>query len=474
MTTDTTAGEIQSVRRLHVVFCHLDLGIGGAEQLILQLCQASKKAGHRLDIVTTRCDADHCFASVKPGGELHSYLHVWGRWIPATILGKAKAACSAIRVLYLAWRIAQKKTPDVIVLDVLPNALPFWQFFTRASLCFYCHFPDRLLVQSAKGNIDATSRSTGLYRRFLDSMEEWSMSYADEIAVNSNFTRGIVLEAFPRLKEGREGEDFLSVLYPALDTASLQHVPVTQKEPLLVSLNRFERKKNLQLVLEAAGWLREKGIDLPRIVLAGGYDIECSENVEYLAELEALAKELQINVEFQKSISDVQRSHLLRTATAVLYTPSHEHFGIVPLEAMYAETIVVANRSGGPIETIRDGLTGYLCDTPTAEDWGKALQKVLAKTPSELEAMGKAAKQRVEEKFSEQRLCREWNLFLEKTVDAGHERLERTRRLLKPKTCLYMVEGAVTVVVCWLLASGAKLLMWLVLFASSRQDKEEL
>jgi alpha-1,3/alpha-1,6-mannosyltransferase len=39
----------------------------------------------------------------------------------------------------------------------------------------------------------------------------------------------------------------------------------------------------------------------------------------------------------------------------------NEHFGMVPLEAMAAQRPVVACASGGPVESIVDGVTGYLC-----------------------------------------------------------------------------------------------------------------
>ena len=38
-----------------------------------------------------------------------------------------------------------------------------------------------------------------------------------------------------------------------------------------------------------------------------------------------------------------------------------EHFGIVPIEAMYSELPVIAVNDGGPTETVVDGLTGFLC-----------------------------------------------------------------------------------------------------------------
>lgn len=58
---------------------------------------------------------------------------------------------------------------------------------------------------------------------------------------------------------------------------------------LFLSINRFERKKNLSLALRAYAKYRETLLAVPggqtQIVLAGGYDRRLRENVEYLQEL---------------------------------------------------------------------------------------------------------------------------------------------------------------------------------------------
>ena len=52
----------------------------------------------------------------------------------------------------------------------------------------------------------------------------------------------------------------------------------------------------------------------------------------------------------------------MTNCSILLYTPAGEHFGIVPLEAMYCGTPVLAVNSGGPLETVDHGVTGWLVD----------------------------------------------------------------------------------------------------------------
>lgn len=78
-------------------------------------------------------------------------------------------------------------------------------------------------------------------------------------------------------------------------------------------------------------------------------------------------------VRFLPSVSDQRRNELLNECLCLLYTPSNEHFGIVPLEAALASKPVVACNSGGPLETVVDSKTGFLRE-PTAEAWANAVR----------------------------------------------------------------------------------------------------
>lgn len=96
-----------------------------------------------------------------------------------------------------------------------------------------------------------------------------------------------------------------------------------------------------------------------------------------------------------------------------------EHFGIVPLEAMAAHKPVVACNSGGPVETVVDGLTGFLCD-PSPTEFSKAMLK-LASDHDLAVKMGKQARDHVVQKFSTKTFGDLLNSYV---LNAHHERME--------------------------------------------------
>ncbi len=76
-----------------------------------------------------------------------------------------------------------------------------------------------------------------------------------------------------------------------------------------------------------------------------------------------------------RSFTDAERSALLTAAAAVIYTPTNEHFGIVPLEAMAAGRPVLACNSGGPTESVLHGRTGFLAE-PEAAAFASAMAQL--------------------------------------------------------------------------------------------------
>ena len=293
----------------------------------------------------------------------------------------------------------------------------------RQRILFYCHFPDQLLARRDDGN-SVLRFAKGLYRWPFDWFEGWAMSAADKVVANSRFTRGVVREV---LGEGVVGD--VGVVYPCVDTKR-EVAGVAEAEGkeggelwggkrILLSINRFERKKDMALAIRAYHGLGAEKRQGTRLVVAGGYDNRVQENVHYHKELDDLATSLgletatsktvisalsipdSIDVLFLLSVPTAFRDTLLSQAKLLLYTPVNEHFGIVPVEAMHAGIPVLASNTGGPLETIVEDETGWLRDANSVPEWTAVMDKVLYELDQDtLDRMAAAGKSRVEREFS--------------------------------------------------------------------------
>jgi hypothetical protein len=88
--------------KLNIVVLHLDLGIGGAERLMVNVALSLMSLGHNVKIVTSHHDTSHCFEETLPEGILGNKINVYGDWLPRQIFGKFTAMCSVVRMVYIA------------------------------------------------------------------------------------------------------------------------------------------------------------------------------------------------------------------------------------------------------------------------------------------------------------------------------------------------------------------------------------
>ncbi|KAJ1561347.1 Alpha-1,3-mannosyltransferase-like protein [Cladochytrium tenue] len=407
---------------MRILFIHPDLGIGGAERLVVDAATQLQSRGHSVQIFTSHHDPAHCFKETRDGTLA---VKVYGDWLPRSFFGKGYIVFAILRSLWLALCIMflENTQESVLFIDQLSVSIPLLRF-TRTKILFYCHFPDKLLSSRE-------SLLKKLYRIPIDIVEELTTAMADTIVVNSRFTQGVFTESFNMIKLQP------AVLYPGIRVAAYdRQVDSTDTDVQLilsdkkriVSLNRFERKKSINLAIEAFAIVKSKlSSDRLQLVVGGGYDHRVRENVEYHRELNKLASTLglttatvwrnattakspesshqssdptpsEADVLFIPSFTEPQRTYLLKSATACLYTPSREHFGIVPVEAMLARVPVVAADTGGPTESILDGVTGFL-RTPDPAEFAGAVMQILG-DPAAAARMGATARSRVLSEFT--------------------------------------------------------------------------
>jgi alpha-1,3/alpha-1,6-mannosyltransferase len=398
-------------RALRIGFVHPQLGVGGAERLVLDAATCLQQSGHRVTIVTSRLDRDYCFAAARDGS---IEVRVCGDFLPLQIAGLLQAPCNIGRTCYAALRLALTREHfDVIFADLVSQSIPILRVMTRAKIIFYCHFPDRLLAP----------QRGGLYRWYrapIDWSESVAIGMAHRVLVNSRFTASEMERIFPRLGAPR-------LLYPGVEVAGFERNGDGAGDDTItiLSIGRFDPRKNVGLAIEALAVL-EHTLPLAissrvRLVIAGGLDPCVAEPARTRRELEALARRRGVasQVIFHPSPDDRELRDLLSRCRCVVYTPEYEHFGYGPLEAMAASRAVVAVNNGGPPETIVDGITGFLCP-PERAAFAAALA-VLASDPARAERMGRAGREHVAGKFSKAVFGAKLEQIVQETVSDSPE-----------------------------------------------------
>jgi alpha-1,3/alpha-1,6-mannosyltransferase len=413
-------------RPMKVAFIHPDLGIGGAERLVIDACVEFMDAGHEVVMYTGYHDVARCFEETRnTDGTRAPWIRVHGAMIPRSIFGYFHALMANLSCLYCALVLLRNETNvHCVIVDQVssPNALI--RGFTNIAVLFYCHFPDMLL---ATATTKRASRLRAAYRAPLNFLEQITTGMAHKVVVNSKFTEDIFAKTFKMLY--RLGIH-PAVVYPAaaLDTffSQTEFDASTSDVVTFLSINRFEKKKNLALALRAyALYLQEKKPGVrTRLVLAGGYDKRLAENVSYFSFLKKEASAIPLSnndsIVFAPSVTSLEKKKLLNTCALVLYTPPGEHFGIVPIEAMAACKPVIACDTGGPKESIVHGVTGLLC-APDPKEWAGAMLHITHDL-SVARRMGTLARQHVEWKFSRRK-------FGEKMMAAAGDALVEAARV---------------------------------------------
>lgn len=189
--------------------------------------------------------------------------------------------------------------------------------------------------------------------------------------------------------------------------------------PAVVFVGRITRQKGLPYLLRAARSLPD---EVQLVLCAGAPDTP-----EIAAEVSGAVAELQKErsgvVWIEQMLPRAELVAVLAASTVFVCPSVYEPLGIVNLEAMAVGLPVVGTATGGIPEVVDDGVTGLLVPIDQADDGtgtpldpdrfvadlAAALTQVV-RDPERAAAMGRAARQRVEDHFA-------WDAIGERTLE---------------------------------------------------------
>ncbi len=260
-------------------------------------------------------------------------------------------------------------------------------------------------------------------------MERTAILAADAVIAVSNGTKADISRVYPELQPEK-----IHVIYNGIDlaeydktsdTAALSKYGVDPSQPYVLFVGRITRQKGVTHLVEAIRYLPR---DTQVVLCAGAPDTP-----EIAAEMRQKVAEAQAShphvVWIEKMVTKPEAIQLYSHARVFCCPSVYEPFGIINLEAMACHAPVVASATGGILEVVVDGETGYLVpfepDPATGfpsnpEQFARDLAGRISELftdPEKCNQFGEAGRRRVVEKFA-------WSAIAAQTIELYRQLIE--------------------------------------------------
>ncbi len=155
-----------------------------------------------------------------------------------------------------------------------------------------------------------------------------------------------------------------------------QQFSIGENDYLISNIGRITPWKGQHYFLQAMEDILNQYPDTKILIV--GEPGDTSKDQEYFALLQDMTKKMPLNAQvfFTGKRDDI--AEIMSASDIIVHSASKpEPFGLVIAEAMATGTPIIATKGGGPLEIIKDGITGLLVPMKSASGIKEAIQKLL-------------------------------------------------------------------------------------------------
>jgi glycosyltransferase involved in cell wall biosynthesis len=264
-------------------------------------------------------------------------------WLSKRVLGWKNEGANPLETLSVAMDMTDAH-PDLVDYDVILSSAPLSKNYvptTDQRVVHYPHSPPRWLYDLFRDRMSSFDYpgvrfALKAYAKWWRTLDKEANDYVDTFVANSELIRDRIRRFYDRDAE---------VVYPPI-TGDWRN---EGDDGYFVTWSRLAPEKRIGLIVEAFTDLDEK-------LIIGG-------DGEHREKLERMARGHD-NIKIRGFVEDIES--LVANATAVVYAPKQEDFGMVGAEAMMAGKPLLGVNEGFTRYQIESGVTGERFE-PTVE-----------------------------------------------------------------------------------------------------------
>lgn len=330
---------------------------------------------HRLELISRLLNNGYRVVIAAPYGNEVARITSYGcEFVEIPMVDRGMNPMEGLKLVNHLVRILHKYKPQVVL-----------TFYTKTNI--YCGLACQLAGIPYITNITglgSTMTSTGMKQKFTQFLYKQAVRKASMLFFQNQSNRDYFYGH--KLWKGK------SQLLPGSGVALVRHglLPYPPEKPVrFVFISRLLKEKGVNEYLAASQIVRKHYPDTEFHVVGPGDDVY----VNVMKDWDAQGK-----IVYHGKVSDVN-AILSQTHCTVLPSYYGEGMANVLLESAASGRPVITTSYPGCIETVDDGVTGFIVADRNVEDLVAKMERIVTMSNKKREAMGKAGRLKMEREF---------------------------------------------------------------------------
>lgn len=320
---------------------------GGAEQVTLEHAKAWIKAGHKV----------YWFASNFKGARQQEHLS-------GVKIKRKGRQFFGVQIRAFCWYFFEKHPKFDLVIDQFHGIPFFTPLYVRAKKLAFIHE-----IAKEVWRLNPWPRPFNLIPAVLGTMVEpfiFRLFYSKVpfMTVSESTKKDLIDWDIP--------EKNITIIHSGVKLSLPKVLPPKEKNKTAIFLGAISEDKGIRDALRAFA-------EIDKVEKGWHFWVVGKATEHHSQKLKILAKNLGISkkIKFWGYVSDKRKFELLARAHALINPSIREGWGLVNIEANAVGTPIVAYRSPGLVDSVKDGQSGIICRKNTPEEMAKEVFNLL-------------------------------------------------------------------------------------------------